>query len=262
MLDDLLGGLKRLFAREDDEQRVPSSPLATGSAEGRALVYRGPAASPGCPEAVAGVLRDCGLDVEYVGPHERVQLDDEALASARVYAQPGGDDMDDTWEYMSPHKKQIKNFVKGGGVYLGFCLGGYLAGQGPGFRLLPGDTDQYIVSEGATVSHEGNTVVTVDWRGSRRDLFFQDGPYFAVDDVDGLDIIARYDNGLPAALIVPVGSGVLGVTGPHPEATRDWFTDCGLRVPRPSGIDLAKDLVLTALARQTHVPGVPGAVRP
>lgn len=253
MLDDLLGGLRRLLKNDaDDVCATPESPLTTGSAEGVALVYRGPAASPGCPESVAAVLRDCGLDVTFVGPGERVQLDDEALASARVYAQPGGDDMDDTWPHMSPHRKQIKSFVKNGGVYLGFCLGGYLAGKGPGFKLLPGDTDQYIVSRGATVDHGGNDIVTVDWRGRRRDLFFQDGPYFAVDDVDGLDILARYTNGLPAALVVPVGAGVVGVTGPHPEASRDWFVDAGLRSPRPSGADLAKDLILTALARQAH----------
>lgn len=251
MLDDIVGGLRRLLTSNDPRSSTAEvSPLTTGSAQGRALVYRGPAASPGCPESVAAVLRECGLDVSFVGPTEQVKLDDEALVSARVYAQPGGDDMDDTWPHMSPHKKAIKGFVKNGGVYLGFCLGGYLAGKGPGFKLLPGDTDQYIVSRGATVQGGGNAIVQVDWRGRRRDLFFQDGPYFAVDDVDGLDVIARYTNGLPAALVVPVGAGVVGVTGPHPEATRDWFSDCGLRTPRPLGIDLAKDLVLTALARR------------
>lgn len=247
MLDDLMGGLRRLLTSNESRRTDETDAPATGSGQGTALVYRGPAASPGCPESVATVLRDCGLDVRFVGPAERVQLSDEALASARVYAQPGGDDMDDTWPHMSPHKKQIKNFVNNGGVYLGFCLGGYLAGRGPGFKLLPGDTDQYIVSRGSTVGHDGNTTVTVDWRGDRRELFFQDGPYFAVDDVDGLDVIARYTNGLPAALVVPVGAGVVGVTGPHPEATPDWFRDYGLPVVKPSGADLARDLVRTAL---------------
>ncbi len=250
MLDEVMGGLRRLLTSgRSAPSSAAESPLTGGSAHGRALVYRGPAASPGCPEAVASVLRDCGLDVSFTGPKERVKLDDEALASAQVYAQPGGDDMDDTWPHMSKHKKQIKSFVNGGGVYLGFCLGGYLAGRGPGFKLLPGDTDQYTASRGATVSGDGNAIVTVDWRGMRRDLFFQDGPYFDVDDVDGLQVLARYTNGLPAALVVPVGAGVVGVTGPHPEATSDWFTDCGLRPPRPSGADLAKDLVLTAMSR-------------
>ena len=37
-----------------------------------ALVYRGPAALPGCPEAVAQALRRSrwGLDVRFVGPRE------------------------------------------------------------------------------------------------------------------------------------------------------------------------------------------------
>ena len=37
--------------------------------------------------------------------------------------------------------------------------------------------------------------------------------------------------------------GVVAAVGPHPEATDDWFTDSGLPVPRPLGLDLAEDLV-------------------
>ncbi len=248
LADGLLSGLRRLLRPAEDAGTTPG--FTAPATDGLALVYRGPAASPGCPESVAEVLGSLGLEVAFTGPKERLRLEPGTLGQAVLYAQPGGDDLDETWPHMSPYKKAIKSFVREGGVYIGFCLGGYLAGRGPGFKLLPGDTDQYIVTKGAQVRHDSDAIVDVEWRGCHRQLYFQDGPYFDVEDVPGLDVLARYGNGWPAALVVPYGAGVVGVSGPHPEATADWFTDAGLRPVRPGGEDLARDLIATALARR------------
>lgn len=228
----------------------PDGGAQSGHAE-LALVYRGPAASPGCPEAVAAVLAQCGLRVRFTGPREQLPLDAATLAEAAVYAHPGGDDLDVTWPHMKKHRKIVREFVEAGGVYLGFCLGAYLAGRDPGFGLLPGDTDQYCTSGHSEIPDDGDHVVTVDWRGTSRSLYFQDGPWFDVpESTAGLDVLARYRNGLPAAVVLPVGEGVVGLVGPHPEATSDWFRDVGLRVPRTTGADLAEDLVVTALTKR------------
>lgn len=58
----------------------------------KALVYRGPAACQGCPEAVASLLRSStpGFDVEYAGPREKADVDAESLRNFDLYAQPGG----------------------------------------------------------------------------------------------------------------------------------------------------------------------------
>ncbi|QHC23255.1 BPL-N domain-containing protein [Streptomyces sp. GS7] len=37
---------------------------------------------------------------------------------------------------MRRHAADIRDYVSGGGSYLGTCLGGYLAGRGQGFDLL------------------------------------------------------------------------------------------------------------------------------
>ncbi len=138
----------------------------------------------------------------------------------------------------------LRNFVQGGGRYLGFCLGGYLAGATPGFGLLPGDTDQYIASRGARTRSDADTVLTVQWDGHDRAMFFQDGPCFLLDSDQGpADVVARYENGLPAAVVAPFGSGAVGVVGPHPEASPDWFVDAGLPVPNPLALDLGLDLI-------------------
>ncbi|MGW1103681.1 BPL-N domain-containing protein [Streptomyces sp. NPDC002540] len=208
-----------------------------------ALVYRGPASLPGCPEAVAGLLASgpWGLDVRFTGPDETCPLSAESLSRAVLYAQPGGGTLAAAWRTLRRQRRTIRDFVHGGGRYLGFCLGGYLAGVTPGFGLLPGDTDQYIRSPGATVHDEGNTLVQVTWRGRPRTVFFQDGPLFVLEENADARILATYDNGTPAALVTRFGSGPVAVTGPHPEATDDWYTDHGLQVQHT--LDLALDLV-------------------
>lgn len=216
---------------------------ATG---GLALVYRGPAALPGCPEAVANLLRlsRWDLDVRYVGPREDLELRRKTLAGAVLYAQPGGGELEPAYRRLRKRAEAISDFVAAGGRYLGFCLGGYLAGETPGFGLLPGDTDQYIGSPRASWHTEDDTIIEVNWNGDRRQVFFQDGPYFALDSRRGpAHVVARYDNGLPAAVVAPYGRGTVGVVGPHPEATPDWFTDANLPVPRSLGLDLGLDLV-------------------
>lgn len=199
-----------------------------------ALVYRGAATLPGCAESVADLLRASrwNFDVRYVGPRESLPLTDEVLAQATLYAQPGGATLGPAWRRMRKHSKRVRRFVAGGGRYLGFCLGGYLAGATPGFDLLPGDTDQYIATDRATVDSTRPTLVEVDWRDDRRSLYFQDGATFQVrPQTPDLDVIATYPNGEIAALAVPFGDGRVAVVGPHPEADGDWFADSGIRPP-------------------------------
>jgi len=86
--------------------------------------------------------------------------------------------------------------------------------------------------------------VTLRWRGEPRQAYFQDGPFFELDPTEGsADILAVYDNGLPAALVAPYGRGAVGVAGPHPEATPDWYADAGMHRPWPDAADLGHDLL-------------------
>jgi glutamine amidotransferase-like uncharacterized protein len=210
-----------------------------------ALIYRGPASLPGCPEAVAEMLASSqwSFDVRYVGPGERLRLSSETLARAVLYAQPGGATLKRAYRHLRAHRPEIRHFVHSGGRYLGFCLGGYLAGATPGFKLLPGDTDQYITSRGSTVDSDRDTLVRVSWRGQRRTLFFQDGPRFCLRPGADATVVATYPNQTIAALVTRFGSGRVGVVGPHPEATDDWFTDAGLAIPSSPGHQLGLDLL-------------------
>jgi biotin protein ligase-like protein len=227
---------------------VPTADDGAAGAPGRglALVYRGPASTPGCPEAVAAALERSrwGLTVRFVGPAEERPLDPEVLAGAALYAQPGGGGLRRAYRKVRRQAPAVREYVASGGRYLGFCLGGYLAGETPGFGLLPGDADRFISSPGARPDSADDTVVTVTWGGSRRRVFFQDGPWFDLDSTRGpADVLATYDNGLPAAVVAPFGRGAVGVVGPHPEAPADWYAAYGLPLPDDVRADLTQDLI-------------------
>lgn len=211
-----------------------------------ALVYRGKAAPEECSEAVSALLRSSrhGFDVRYVGPREEIPLTPAVLARATLYAQPGGGGLDPAYRRMRKYKSPIRAFVAAGGRYLGFCLGGYLAGATPGFGLLPGDTDQYIATWGATVTSEHDTLARVHWRGRPRHMYFQDGPAFLLQpSARGVSVLARYPNDEIAALTAPFGRGTVGVVGPHPEAPIDWYDHHGLADPDGLDADLGHDLI-------------------
>lgn len=235
----MIGGTRAIPATSREADRRPL-----------ALVYRGPASEPGCPEAVAELLRRSRwhLDVQFVGPHENRRLVPASLQECVLYAQPGGGELRPAFRRLRRAAPWLRDYVAAGGRYLGFCLGGYLAGETPGFGLIPGDTDQYIRSPGATVATDRDAVIEVTWAGRPRSVYFQDGPWFDVDAGGATEIVAVYDNELPAAIIAPYGRGTVGVVGPHPEATEDWFTDGGLRPPAPAAFDLGLDLVDRVMA--------------
>lgn len=216
-----------------------------------ALIYRGPASTPGCPEAAQALLvaSDPQLRIRFVGPREATALSPAVLAQACLYVQPGGPSLRRSYRLLHRHRDAITHYVRSGGRYLGLCLGGYLAGCTPGFGLLPGDAYRYIDTAASGVTGPGDTIVELTWAGDRRPVFFQDGPTFTLHTRNRVDILATYPNGHPAALVTPYGHGVVGVVGPHPEATPDWFLDAGIPLPSRLAIDLGVDLIRQVMSR-------------
>jgi len=216
-----------------------------------AVIYRGPASAPGCAEAVAAVLSSGSMPYRcrYIGPQGDRPLSAEALSSAAIYVQPGGgDDLAAAWRAMRPAAEFLRSWVRGGGVYVGFCMGGFLAGRNPGFGLLAGDSAEYIKSAGATIDDDGDHLVEIDWKGSSNPMYFQGGPDFVLGPKDAGGVLGHYPNGSIAAMVARFGAGALGVTGPHPEAPASWYRDAGLVPPNPLPFHCARELV--AAARQ------------
>lgn len=227
---------------------APTALARTTDRRPLALVYRGPASSPGIPEATADLLSASPLHFRtvYCGPRERATLSRRTLAGAALYAQPGGgNDLGRAWQDVRRSAELIRDFVRRGGHYLGICMGGYLAGQEPGFDLLPGNSGGYVGSPGSTVHTRSDTTVTVRWRGRPERLYFQDGPYFWFRRRAPVKVLATYPNGLVAAAVARYGLGSVGVVGPHPEADRSWFTSAHVRDDGAVHPELGYDLVTT-----------------
>lgn len=238
--------------------------LRSGS-EHVALVYRGPAAScaSGCSESAGRMLERSpwNFKITFVGPGEAMNVNEalstveESNIGSTVYVQPGGNgSLDNAATHMAPYAPAIRDFVSHGGRYLGICMGGYLAGVDPGFGLLKehGDSDSFADSPGSDIHDEDDRVVPVYWPSFQspstlRHLYFQDGPYFYLHNPNSSSamIVASYVvNGAIASLVVPYGHGKVAVSGPHPEATTEWFRRASLPVPEEGpGEDLGHNLI-------------------
>jgi len=249
LLATLVAGCGDTPAKSGTQNDTPI--VAKTSAHPIALIYRGPAGCDGCSEAAAALLQSSkwGFEVHYVGPDESLQLSEATLKTATLYVQPGGNGtVEQAFASLQPDAALIQNFVASGGRYLGLCMGGYLAGRTPGFNILPGDTDQYITSRGASVTTEADTIIQINWHNQPRSMYFQDGPYFILDGGAGeVSTLATYTNGKIAVLVAPYGKGKVGVTGPHPEATPDWYTTYHLTDPNNHNMDMGHDLVDTLM---------------
>ncbi|HEX5542134.1 MAG TPA: BPL-N domain-containing protein [Micromonospora sp.] len=244
-----LGGVSYSVLSEEESSASKIRPLA--------LVYRGPAACFGCSESVAALLRSSpiGFRTKFCGPDEEVQLSAGSLSEAVVYAQPGGDTLRSAWRLMRGYAPVIRDFVNGGGHYLGFCLGAYLAADNPGFGLLSGiAVSRYIYRDGASVQTKDDTVIHVRWRGRLRHMYFQDGNFFRLEPHAPALVLATYDTGEAAAIVTAYGAGQLGLVGPHPEADESWYTGTGLTNPDGVLFDLGHDLVESTIRDQSLLP--------
>lgn len=229
-----------------------------GSENVKVLIYRGPGACEGCPEAISTLLQTQGLRIQYVGPGE---LTRENFSSSVMYVQPGGSDrLMDTLEKLQPQEiQELRRFVFSGGAYLGVCAGAYLAARETqdegkfirGFDLLP----FRATDEKTNVSPQS---VEIIWGRSgsppeRRQVYFQDGPNLDWESVPGASLWASYsDSHHGAAFMAPAGLGRVGLIGPHLEADESWFIEDHLQTPALLSMDLFIKFVNSLLNEKTN----------
>lgn len=223
-----------------------SSPTASDGP--RVVVYDGPAACSDCAAAAATWLAGelPNATIEFAGPDGIRDMDAATLAGAALYVQPGGgDDVAQAYDDLGPEARAaITDYVRGGGRYLGICMGAFLAGSDPGLDLLgSSDTGGYIDLPNAEVRDDQDTLVTLNWDGRNVQAYFQDGSYVA-GNLAGFGVVATYPGGPAVAVVGPSGDGVVGVIGTHPEAPASWYTEAGLPTDgRTGNQDVGDDLL-------------------
>jgi glutamine amidotransferase-like uncharacterized protein len=143
-------------------------------------------------------------------------------------------DAETAWDGLQEHAKSIRDFVSGGGRYIGFCLGAYLAGKSA-LDIMPDgiDVGSEIKQKDAPVNDKKDTVIQVDWTfdagtssqkvNKGRWMYFQEGAVMLGFEASDPYVLARYtaNNGV-AASVTPYGKGFVGLVGPHPEADKTW----------------------------------------
>jgi hypothetical protein len=224
-----------------------------------ALIYNGPVAAEGCPEAAATVAREAGLPVRFVSDLNKLP---GLLDRAAVFIIGGtGDDLDPLIADFTPAIKQaVQDYVRGGGHYLGICGGAYLAGTG--YRengryvalldLIPAEPREFAAGNYA------EKIIPVRWLGATYPMYFQGGPAFDLKARARVRIIAKYADGQIAALVSPYGRGKVAAIGPHPEADNSW-TD---RLPRAEHWGSTRHLLVELLQQMLAAePVPPGGMR-
>lgn len=207
-----------------------------------ALVYRGPGAcfDGNCPKAAANLLRRAGYRTLYVHPSE---ITAELLATAKIYVQPGGDALRVRAALSDKAFSAIKDYVYNGGNYLGFCAGAFLASPWlddndtlPGLNMVPAyDIDH-------THGDEKPRVEPIIWHGIPRQIYYQGGAAFRVDQANAQIVQATYEDGTAVIVYNTYGKGRVAVSGAHPEAPDSWFKDDDLK-KQDDTLDIGLDMV-------------------
>lgn len=179
--------------------------------------------------AAVDSARAAGFQVQIVTD----RLPEETLAKADVWIQPGGTNFNQAYDMQRTGLfEQVKEFVAGGGGYVGFCAGAFMAQSNGslGLGLLPGMATRY--SKGAFKAE-------IVWKGRTRFVHFENGP--RLQQIAGIEVFANYaSNGTAAAGRGRYGLGKVVVSGVHPEALGDWWP-----TQDPDGLDtdLAVDMI-------------------
>jgi glutamine amidotransferase-like uncharacterized protein len=148
------------------------------------------------------------------------ELENNFFDDVDIVAFPGGIGDSDSYEWLfKSNGSRIRQFVKGGGKYLGICMGAYWADKHY-FDLL-GDVRavQYIKQPGTDTRRPHAKNQKVIWNGQEEQMFFYDGCAFTGSGLDTSDVYALYPNGDPMALI----QGRVGAIGCHPESQSHWY---------------------------------------
>ena len=148
----------------------------------------------------------------------RHELEDDFFDDVDLVVFPGGIGDSDAWDYLfRAHGSRIQEFVANGGRYLGVCMGAYWADHHY-FGITDIKVKQYIRRPYTCTRRYYSKAIECTWNGHADRFFFYDGPAF-IGDESQFDVIARYQNGDPAAVI----QGRIGLIGPHLESQHHWY---------------------------------------
>jgi glutamine amidotransferase-like uncharacterized protein len=186
-----------------------------------ALVYRGPGACMNCWTSAAQSAKKAGFQLKFVNEKWK---DFSVLRRASLWVQPGGKSTTAARAMGSEYLGRIRDFVRNGGGYVGFCAGAFLASskigttEMDGLGIIPGKTQLWDQEDGP------GHLIQVSWNHRIRSVYYHGGPFLDFSGVNdsSVQVYSRYENGQNAGAILNYGQGRVAVSGAHPEASRIW----------------------------------------
>jgi glutamine amidotransferase-like uncharacterized protein len=147
-------------------------------------------------------------------------LEDNFFDDVDMVCFPGGTGDSDSFDYLfKENGERIKRFVRGGGKYLGICMGAYWADSYYFDLLQDIRVEQYCKRPSADTRRPHTKNQRVLWAGNEEHMFFFDGCAFAGLGLNSSKIYSLYPNGDPMAII----QGRIGLIGCHPESESHWY---------------------------------------
>jgi glutamine amidotransferase-like uncharacterized protein len=217
-----------------------------------ALVYKGlGSCADACAEAAAEIPASLGYQIKYVSPDE---IAPEIFKGAVLWIQPGGNAIDASNAIGTLKLALIRNFIKKGGAYVGFCAGAFLAdstvddeGKVEGLGIIPVTTYDAPIDS----NNDLGTMVWINWQGVNRHIYFNGGGGFNIlESNPQVQVLGRFkSDGEAVTIQTKFGRGKVVVTGAHPEASYVWKVQGGLVDEDNSDYDLARDMVTRATSK-------------
>ena len=176
-------------------------------------------ADPFCSvQSANGIITALGKDYTFK-LFSKNEVEDGFFNGVDIVAVPGGfGDSSSFYRLFQHNIDRIQEFVKGGGLYLGICMGAYWAGKYY-FDMLDGvEPVQYIKRPNSDTRRPHAKNIDINWNGHPDRMFFYDGCAL-VGNNKKFKTVATYSNGDPMAII----QKNIGLIGCHPESEKFWY---------------------------------------
>ena len=147
---------------------------------------------------------------------------DRVLFTSDMVVFPGGIGDADHFEKLFTQEQiwAMRSRVLTGDLkYLGICMGAYWADHRYFGLLQDLECEQHIKQPEPETSRSYGTVVDVLWYGRKTPMYFYDG--CSIAGTGRCEVVAKYESNHNWAAVIQDNVGVIG---PHPEATKHWFT--------------------------------------
>ena len=211
-----------------------------------ALVWKnGGTCFPYCASSAGKMAIKAGFKVRYITRHTKNIK--KALKIAKVWIQPGGKSKVAANRMGPETMKYLREFVRGGGGYVGFCAGMLLATSKigssniEGLGLLTGKTVHLMNKK-----KDKPYILDIDLvEHGTRSIYFSGGPYLKNHDKNTY-VTGHYSTGEIASVESNFGKGRVIVSGFHPE-TPTWFKKITLKFDSDGDdFDLAVEMIKRA----------------